>query len=65
MFDVGTSSLISGGSGGTAFLEYDFLNQTKNWSGSSHGPAANNDDKNIRSNFWLLGAQYMFNADWA
>lgn len=64
VFDVGTSSLIPGGPGGTVFLEYDFLNQTKNWSGSSRAPAANNDDKNIRSSFLLAGAQYMFNEDW-
>ena len=64
VFDVGTSSLIPTGPGGTVFLEYDFLNQTKDWSGTSSAPAANNDDKKIRSNFWLAGGQYMFDADW-
>ncbi|HEX4533633.1 MAG TPA: hypothetical protein VH000_05335 [Rhizomicrobium sp.] len=64
VFDVGTSSLLPSGPGGTVFLEYDFLNQTKNWSGTSSAPAANNDDKNIRSNFYLAGGQYMFNEDW-
>ena len=64
VFDVGTSSLIPGGPGGTVFFEYDFLNQTKNWNGSSQAPAANNSDKNIRSNFFLAGGQYMFNEDW-
>lgn len=64
IFDVGTSSLIPSGPGGTMFLEYDFLDQTKNWSGDSSAPAANNTDKRIRSDFWLAGGQYMFGEDW-
>ena len=64
VFDVGTSSLLPTGPGGTAFLEYDYLDQTKNWSGDSRSPAADNDDKNIRSNFYLAGGQYMFNDEW-
>jgi hypothetical protein len=46
------------------FAEYDFLDQTHNWSGTSRAPAANNDDKEIRSDFFLAGGQYMFNEDW-
>jgi hypothetical protein len=64
VFDVGTSSLLPNGPGATVFAEYDFLNQTKNWSGTSGAPAADNDDKNIRSDFSLAGGQYMFNDDW-
>ena len=64
VFDVGTSSLLPTGPGGTVFLEYDLLDQTKNWSGDSSAPKANNDDKRIRSNFYLAGGQYMFNSDW-
>ncbi|HEY2034948.1 MAG TPA: hypothetical protein VGH02_14805 [Rhizomicrobium sp.] len=64
VFDVGTSSLLPTGPGGTVFLEYDLLDQTKNWSGASRAPKANNDDKRIRSNFYLAGGQYMFNSDW-
>lgn len=64
VFDVGTSSLLPTGPGGTVFLEYDLLDQTKNWSGDSKAPKADNDDKRIRSNFYLAGGQYMFNSDW-
>ncbi len=64
VFDVGTSSLLPSGAGGTAFLELDLLDQTKNWSGSSSAPAADNEDKRIRSEFWQAGAQYMFDSDW-
>ena len=64
VFSVGTSSLLPGGTGGTAFLEYDLLNQTQNWHGTSSAPAANNDDKNVRSDFYTAGLQYMFNRSW-
>jgi len=64
VFAVGTSSLLPNGTGGTAFLEYDLLNQTENWSGTSSAPAANNDDKNIRTDFYTAGLQYMFDRDW-
>jgi hypothetical protein len=64
VFSVGTSSLLPNGTGGTAFLEYDLLDQTRNWSGTASAPAADNDDKNIRSDFYTAGLQYMFNRDW-
>ena len=64
VFDVGTSTLLPSGPGGTMFLEYDFLNQTTNWSGNRAAPSASNDDKHIRSDFLLAGGQYMFNDDW-
>jgi hypothetical protein len=64
IFDVGTSSLMPSGPGGTAFLQFDILDQTKNWSGSSGAPAANNNDKHIRTEFWMAGAQYMDGGDW-
>ena len=46
------------------FFEYDYLDQNMNWSGTSRAPAANNDDKEIRTDFFLAGGQYMFNFDW-
>jgi hypothetical protein len=64
IFDVGTSSLLPSGLGTTLFLEYDFLNQTTNWSGGSAAPGANNDDKKIRSDYVVLGVQHMFDNDW-
>jgi hypothetical protein len=64
VFDVGTSTLLPSGPGVTLFAEYDFLDQTKNWSGTHHAPAADNDDKHIRSNFYLTGAQWMIDDSW-
>ena len=64
VFSVGTSALLPGGTGGTAFLEYDELNQTQNWHGTASAPAADNPDKDIRSDFYTAGLQYMFDRAW-
>jgi hypothetical protein len=56
--------MLPSGMGTTAFLEYDFLNQTTNWSGSSAASGANNDDKKIRSDYVVFGAQHAFDSDW-
>lgn len=64
VFDVGTASMFPSGSGGTAFLEYDYMDQNRNWSGTSRAPAANNADKEIRTDFYTLGMQYMFSRSW-
>ncbi len=61
VFDVGTGSMFPTGAGTTVYFDYDYLNQTRNWSGSSSAPAANNDDKQIRTDFFSLGVQHMFN----
>ena len=47
-----------------AFVEYDFMNQNRNWNGTSRTPATNNDDKDIKTNFVTAGAQYMFSRAW-
>src|SRR5271154_94625 len=60
VFDVGTSSMFPEGQGGMVFLEYDYQDQNQNWHGTSSAPAANNDDKEIRTHFVTLGLQYMF-----
>jgi len=64
VFDVSTSSMFPGGEGGMAFLQYDYQDQNRNWSGTSQAPAANNDDKEIRTDFVTAGLQYMFNSSW-
>ncbi|MDE2467026.1 MAG: hypothetical protein KGO02_25420, partial [Alphaproteobacteria bacterium] len=64
VFDVGTSSLFAGGTGGTVFFEYDFMNQHEDWHGSSRAPKLANNYQKIRTNFMTLGGQYMFSRDW-
>jgi hypothetical protein len=64
VFDVGTPSLIPKGSGGTVWFEYDFMNQYINWHGSQPASAGANTDKQIKTHFLTVGAQYMFNRSW-
>ena len=64
VFDVGTNTMYPNGAGGTASLEYDFMDQNKNWSGSSGATSADNTDKRIRSDFYTAGLDYMFSRDW-
>jgi hypothetical protein len=64
VFDVGTSALMPTRTGGLAYLEYDFMNQNKNWSGSKRAPDDNNTDKQIRTSFFTGGVQYMVDRSW-
>jgi hypothetical protein len=64
VFDVATSSMLPNGPGGMAYLQYDFQDQDRNWSGSSQAPSANNPDKQIETDFVTAGLQYMFNSSW-
>ena len=64
IFDVGTSSMYASHAGGMVFAEFDYLDQSHNRSATSSAPAANNEDKAIRSSFHTLGGQYQFNRSW-
>jgi hypothetical protein len=64
VFDVATSSMLPNGQGGMAYLQYDFQDQSCNWSGTSMADAANNPDKEIKTDFVTAGLQYMFNSSW-
>jgi len=64
VFEVGTASLFPSGSGGTVFLEYNFMDQYANWHEAHKAPATANDDKVLRTQFFTLGVQYMFNRSW-
>jgi len=64
VFDVGTGAMFPDGSGGTLYTEVDFMDQNQNWSGTSQAPADNNSGKRIKTQFYTLGGQYMFNRSW-
>ena len=64
IFDVGTASMFPTQQGGMVWVEYDFMDQNRNWSGTSSAPADNNSDKRIRTSFINVGAQYQFNQSW-
>ncbi len=55
VFDVGGDTMVASDMGKELFVEYDFLDQTQNWSRSHKAPAADNTDKRIRSDF-LVGS---------
>ena len=64
VFDVGTGTNMPTAEGGTAFLEWDYMDQNHNWAGTSSAPAANNTDKEINTHFITAGFQYLFNRTW-
>ena len=64
IFEVGTSSMFPPGAGGMAFVNYAFQDQNQNWSNNSKAAAANNGDKQIETDFFTAGGQYMFNRSW-
>jgi hypothetical protein len=64
VFSVGAGNLMPDGANGSVFVEYDFMNQSKNWSSGSSAPADNNEDKKIRTDFITLGAQHRIARDW-
>lgn len=56
--------MLPHGAGGMAFVEFAFQDQNRNWSNTGPAPAADNGDKDIRTDFVTFGAQYMFNRSW-
>jgi hypothetical protein len=64
IFDVGTSSMFPSGQGGTVFVDYDYMDQNRNWSKTSKAGSNDNADKEIRTSFINAGAQYMFDRSW-
>jgi len=64
VFDVGTGLMLPEGAGGMVYVNYDYQDQDRNWSGTSSAPAANNGDKEIRTDFVTVGLQYMFDRSW-
>ena len=63
-FGVGAGNLIPLTGGGTVYVEADYLNQDRNFSGDHRAPAADNDDKQIQTEFVTVGSQYSVSANW-
>jgi len=65
VFDVGGGLLPQEDDhGGRFFTEWWYSNQNKNWIGSAKGPAAANSDKQVLTNWYNAGLEYMFNREW-
>jgi hypothetical protein len=64
VFDVSTATMMPTGSGGTAWLEYDYVTQNQNRNGLHSASRDDNEDKMIHTDFITAGVQYMFNRSW-
>jgi hypothetical protein len=66
MFDIGANTAFPNmsDSGWSAWFRVNYMDQNKNWEGASSAPAADNQDKKIKTWFYTVGGQYMFNHDW-
>ncbi len=65
VFDVGGPEMTSMGKGGDVFVEYDNLDQNRNWSGDSSASIAGNADKLIRTHMINVGLNYSFDQNWS
>jgi len=65
VFDVGSLALISDMQQPSAFVEYNFMDQNRNWSGTGRAPASDNEDVEIRSHFVTLGAHTTIADGWS
>jgi hypothetical protein len=61
---VGTGALVADGAKQVTFLEYGYVDQDRNWSGTSSAPAADNGDRRLTTDFYTVGAQFSFSPDW-
>ncbi|HVN47770.1 MAG TPA: hypothetical protein VMU30_02995 [Bacteroidota bacterium] len=64
VFSVGSMWKMPTSSETTIYFMYNYMDQNANWSGSSSAARILNDDKEIRTNFYTLGIQYMADRDW-
>jgi hypothetical protein len=64
IYEVGTASMIPTSAGAEVYVDYDYQDQSHNWSGSLEAPAADNPDKDIRTSWFTLGCQDMFDHSW-
>ncbi|MCL4509801.1 MAG: hypothetical protein M1470_01855 [Bacteroidetes bacterium] len=64
VFNVGTRWMMITGTGLRVFFQYSYMDQNRNWSRLSLAESSFNNDKEIRTSFYTLGFQYMFDRDW-
>ena len=64
VFTVGTRWTMPTSAGFSVSLQYNYMNQIRNWSNWQSAPADQNEDLAIRTNFYTLGIQYLADRDW-
>ena len=65
VFAVGADALNAPTGRGEIAFEYDHMDQNQDWFGSSRAPAADNPDKEIRTDFFTLMGQYRLSRTWS
>jgi len=64
VFTVGARWTMPTTTGFGAFLQYNYMNQTRDWGEWGSAPASSNSDQEIRTSFYTLGFEYMADRDW-
>ena len=64
VFEVTLPSMMPRNTENTVFFRYTFMDQNETWHGSSKADSVLNPDKVIRTNFFTIGYQRMFNRSW-
>lgn len=66
VFDVGAESMLPSNSqtGATVWVRYDTMDQNQNWRGDAKAPAADNQDKDLKTAFYTVGGEDMVDRDW-
>jgi hypothetical protein len=65
VFDVGGGLLPQENDhGGRVFFEYWYGDQNTNWIGNAKGSPAANQDKEVKTDWYNVGFEYMFNREW-
>jgi hypothetical protein len=63
IFDVGAQALPSD-SQFLAWFRYSYMNQNRNWEGTSKAAATDNSDRELSTSFYTVGADYRVDDDW-
>jgi hypothetical protein len=64
VFTVGARWTMPTSTGFGAFLQYNYMDQARNWGNWRGASAEANPDQEIRTSFYTLGLQYMADRDW-
>jgi len=64
VFSVGARWMLPISPGFRSYLLFNYMDQLDNWNNWGNAPSLLNGDKEIRTSFYTLGLQYMFDRDW-
>ena len=64
VFTVGSRWTMPTSDGFSAFLQYNYMDQSRNWGNWQSAPSDANNDQEIRTSFYTVGLQYMADRDW-